>query len=227
MCAKIKFGMFMTDARGKVGGHVFSKNRSGAYVRTKVTPSNARTSRQTFIRSLLASLSASWSGITASARNGFNEAVADWATSDIFGDSRNPTGKTLFTKLNMNLGNTGQTLIFAAPEKVTVPEFGETTAEFSLAAALLSITSENEVPGNTVQVSATPPLSQGTSFYKGKFRQIGFYLSNGQDGLASYAQYVAKYGVPNVGDNIAFELKRVMPNGQAGVPIVVKATIVA
>lgn len=225
--AKIKFGMFMTDARGKVGGHVFSKNRSGAYVRTKVTPSNARTSRQTFIRSLLASLSASWSALTDSVRNGFNEAVADWATSDIFGDSRNPTGKTLFTKLNMNLGNTGQVLINAAPEKVTVPDFGETEIEISLGATTLEITSANTVSGNVVQVSATPPLSKGTSFYKGKFRQIGFYPSSTQLKLVSYSEYVAKFGVPKIGDNIAFELKRVMPNGQAGVPITVKATVVA
>lgn len=44
--AKIKFGMMMTDARGKLGGQVFSKNRSGSYVRTKVTPVNPQTTTQ-------------------------------------------------------------------------------------------------------------------------------------------------------------------------------------
>ena len=41
--AKIKFGMMMTDASGKLGGQVFSKNRGGSYVRTKVTPTNPQT----------------------------------------------------------------------------------------------------------------------------------------------------------------------------------------
>ncbi len=225
--AKIKFGMMMTDARGKLGGQVFSKNRSGAYIRTKVTPSNARTTRQTFIRSLLASLSASWSGLTDSVRKGFNEAVADWATSDIFGDSRNPTGKTLFTKLNMNLGNTGQVLIASAPPKVIVPDFGNVDIGINLGATEIQIVSDNYPIGNVVQVSATPPLSKGTSFYKGKFRQIGVYPSAVQDPEATYAEYIAKFGVPKIGDNIAFELKRVMPNGQAGVAVTVKAKVLA
>ena len=37
---KIKFGSEVVDGRGKIGGHVYSKNKGGAYKRTKVTPSN-------------------------------------------------------------------------------------------------------------------------------------------------------------------------------------------
>ena len=54
--AKIKFGMMMTDARGKLGGQVFSKNKGGAYVRTKVTPSNPQTIAQTTRRALFAAI---------------------------------------------------------------------------------------------------------------------------------------------------------------------------
>jgi hypothetical protein len=54
--AKIKFGMMMTDARGKLGGHVFSKNRSGAYVRTKVTPVNGQTTAQTGVRAIFGAI---------------------------------------------------------------------------------------------------------------------------------------------------------------------------
>ena len=76
--AKIKFGMMMTDARGKLGGQVFSKNRSGAYVRTKVTPVNPRTAAQPLSRSILGTLSASWSGLTEVQRRSWNAAVDDW-----------------------------------------------------------------------------------------------------------------------------------------------------
>ena len=58
---KLKFGAIVTDGRGKIGGHVASKNRSGAYLRTKVTPSNPNTVAQVQVRSILASLSQSWS----------------------------------------------------------------------------------------------------------------------------------------------------------------------
>jgi len=43
---KMKFGAIVVDGRGKIGGHVASKNRGGAYLRTKVTPSNPQTGYQ-------------------------------------------------------------------------------------------------------------------------------------------------------------------------------------
>src|SRR3546814_19213217 len=98
--AKVKFGALMTDARGKLGGHVFSKNRAGSYLRTKVTPVNPQTIYQTSVRALFGAISSQWSGLSQAVRDSFNGAVADWATTDIFGDLKNPSGKALFQRLN-------------------------------------------------------------------------------------------------------------------------------
>lgn len=92
---KIKFGALVTDGRGKLGGHVASKNRSGNYLRTKVTPSNPQTAAQQATRAVLGSLSTAWSGLTLAQRNSFNSAVGDWSGTNIFGDIKNPTGKNL------------------------------------------------------------------------------------------------------------------------------------
>jgi hypothetical protein len=43
---KMKFGAIVTEGRGKIGGHVASKNKSGAYLRTKVTPVNRQSVAQ-------------------------------------------------------------------------------------------------------------------------------------------------------------------------------------
>jgi hypothetical protein len=225
--AKIKFGMFMTDARGKVGGHVFSKNRSGAYVRTKVTPTNARTVRQTAIRSLLGAISQKWSTISQEARNGFNSAVADWSTTDIFGDSRNPSGKTLFTKLNMNAINAGQPEIETVPAKAEMPVMNLTEVKIALTAGEIYITTDTEFNPGSCVVSATAQLSAGTSFYKGKYRQIAVSVGEVAPISELFDAYVAKFGTPKIGDNISFEIIEVLPNGQASVPQSVKATIVA
>src|SRR3546814_20356183 len=75
--AKVKFGALMTDARGKLGGHVFSKNRAGSYLRTKVTPVNPQTSYQTSVRALFGAISPQWSGLSQAVRDSFNGAVAD------------------------------------------------------------------------------------------------------------------------------------------------------
>jgi hypothetical protein len=216
--AKVKFGMFMTDARGKVGGQVFSKNRSGAIVRTKVTPTNAQSVRQSFIRNLLSSISQKWSTLTKTARASFNEAVEDYARTDVFGDIRNPTGKNLFTRLNLNLANSNQPQIILAPSKVEVPILNATAVE--LAVGAMDVIGAQNVSGGTVVISATAPQTQGTNFYKGKFRQIGLTSGVLFGAYDPYNDYVAKFGVPAVTANIGFEFKIIMPNGQNGVSLV-------
>lgn len=223
--AKIKFGMMMTDARGKLGGQVFSKNRGGAYVRTKVTPANARTVRQTVVRSLLASISQGWSGLTLAARNSFNEAVNQFSTTDIFGDIRNPSGKSLFVRLNMNLANSGQATIAAAPVKVDLPIVGFSAAEIDLTKEEINLTASGTFTNGAVVVSATAPQSAGTAFYKGKFRQIFAELAAMPAPEELYAAYVAKFGVPALGANIAIQVSFVAENGQATVPSSLRASI--
>lgn len=225
--AKIKFGMMMTDARGKLGGQVFSKNRGGAYVRTKVTPKNAKTARQMAIRSLLSAISQRWSALTAPQRASFNGAVDQFATTDIFGDSRNPSGKTLFTKLNLNLENSLQPAIVLAPVKVETEAVGLNAITVSIGAGTIGIADGGITVDQVAVVNATAPQSQGTSFYKGRYRQIFVGLDPVSDDAQLYTNYVAKFGVPKLGDNISFEVYCVYANGQRTLTENVKATIVA
>lgn len=218
--AKIKFGMFMTDARGKVGGQVFSKNRGGAYVRTKVTPANGQTARQSFVRQLLGAISQSWSGLTPSARDSFDGAVAQWSKTDIFGDIRNPTGKNLFTRLNINLVNSGQPDILLAPDKVEMPFLTATAVEYGGLDMLVQ--SIVNTPGAVLVVSATAPQSPGTNFFRGKYRQIGFYSGATANAANLLPDYVSKFGTPASGANVSFELKWVLPTGQTSIPLFVK-----
>lgn len=218
--AKIKFGMFMTDARGKVGGQVFSKNRGGAYVRTKVTPANGQTARQSFVRQLLGAISQSWSGLTQSARDSFDGAVAQWSKTDIFGDIRNPTGKNLFTRLNINLVNSGQAEILLAPEKVEMPFL--TAKSVAYDGIKMLVTDIVDTVGAVLVVSATAPQSAGTNFFRGKYRQIGFYPGANAGDADLFNNYVAKFGAPAVDANVSFELKWVLATGQTSTPLFVK-----
>ena len=219
--AKIKFGMFMTDARGKVGGQVFSKNRSGAYVKNKSTPTNGQTLRQTFIRQLLGAISQAWSALSISNRASFNNAVESWSKTDIFGDARNPTGKNLFTALNLNLVNSGQAQITSAPEKVEMPVLSVTSVTNS--GTVLTVVADDDLPEGQVIVMATAPQTLGTSYFKGKFRQIGVIAGTAIDAADITSLYVAKFGSFASGANIAFEFRVILDNGQAGVPVIVKA----
>jgi len=121
--AKIKFGMMMTDARGKLGGQVFSKNRSGSYVRTKVTPINPQKPAQTAVRATFGAIAQAWSGLDQAQRDAWDGAVSNWQKTDIFGDVVNPTGKSLYQRLNTQLVASVQAQIGLPPAKLEMVLF--------------------------------------------------------------------------------------------------------
>jgi hypothetical protein len=225
--AKIKFGMMMTDARGKLGGQVFSKNRGGAYIRTKVTPSNPRSIDQQANRALLGSLSQQWSGLTEADRASWNGAVSNWAKTNIFGDSHNPTGKNLFVQLNKNLSAAGYATISVAPEKVEMAILGLSGVSFLLGAEELRFYANGDLTGFTVVLSATPSLTQGTSNAKNKFRTFYSSPQATYSDTDAFEAYAAKFGTPVLGANIQVSVKLVADNGQLSVPEGVKAVITA
>lgn len=225
--AKVKFGMIVTDMRNKLGGHVFSKNRGGSYARTKVVPSNPQTVAQQAVRSALGAISSAWSGLTAPQRASFVAAVDEWKSTDVFGDLKSPSGKNLFTRLNLNLVNTGQAQVSTAPDKVDVPYSEFTEALIDVSDATVTFDALAVPAGFVAQVSATPPLSQGTRYVRNRFRVIGLQAAGAYVPATLWAQYVAEFGAPVAGDNIVFRIKLVGSNGQNGVAEQVKAVVTA
>ena len=66
--ARILFGNIVSEARGKLGGVVFSRNTSGAYARQKVSPVQPRTPAQLNQRSRLTAVSKVWETLTQNQR---------------------------------------------------------------------------------------------------------------------------------------------------------------
>ena len=225
--AKIKFGMMMTDARGKLGGQVFSKNKGGAYVRTKVTPSNPQTAAQTTARSLFAAISGAWSSLTASQIAAWNTAVDEWKSTDIFGDLLAPTGKELYQRLNNQLQTVGGSALTTPPAKVELPNSPVTAAVIAIGAATITLTGAYTTTGTYVQLYATPVLSAGTSFVKNKLRVI--YQVDAASFVAAdaYTAYVAKFGAPSASDNVYLGIKYVGASGQATPRQSIQASVTA
>lgn len=225
--AKVKFGMMMTDARGKLGGHVFAKNRSGNYVRTKVTPVNPSTSFQTAIRALFAAITAGWSILTNAQRDAWNGAVGDWARTDIFGDLKNPSGKTLYQRLNQNAQNVSYPALTVPPAKDTVPEEVVTGIEIAVGAGTLTLTGASASASATILLSATPSLSQGTSFVKDRLRNIGHQVASAYAAATAYDDYEDKFGSPVAGQNIHVAVQYVLATGQVSPMQILKASVIA
>jgi hypothetical protein len=224
---KIKFGAIVTDGRGKLGGHVAAKNRSGNYLRTKVTPVNPQTSYQQAQRAALGTLSSGWSGLTDAQRNAWNAAVDDFQKTDIFGDLKSPSGKNLYTGLNRNLLNAGQSIIDTPPSPATIPNVVIDSAEYSTAGGTLNIDTTGVASGAFVQVWATPALSAGTSFVKNRLRLLETVAGGSDATIDAATSYEARFGTPVSGQNYYVGIRVINAGGEAGVMSTFKADVVA
>lgn len=220
---KIKWGMMMTDGRGKLGGQVASKNRAGAYVRTKVTPVNAQSTAQMGVRSNFATISAMWRGLTDENRASWNEAVNNWQKTDVFGDLKTPSGFNLFMRLCTPLQNAFNDVIIGsyAPSPVEMPALSTVSAEYVTGTSTLNLdtTVSNDVDLEfyVYNVYATAPQSAGKSFVKNDFRLLGWVEANASTRDIT-ALYEAKFGEIPVNSNIHVRVQALArATGQLGV----------
>jgi hypothetical protein len=227
---KLKFGAIVTEGRGKIGGHVASKNRSGAYLRTKVTPVNPQSASQLSVRSRFSDLSSAWRGLTADQRAAWNAAVSDYAKTDIFGDIKNPTGAQLYQRLNNNLINVGEAAISTPLAPAAIPNMETIELAAAAGAGTMTLTYAPAIPATMAfLVRATPAVSAGISFVKSEYRQITSIVTADASPYNLAAEYEAKFG--SIGPAASKIFLQVVPivlaTGQAGTPMSTSAIVAA
>lgn len=229
---KIKFGAIVTDGRGKIGGHVASKNRAGAYIRTKVTPVNPQTSAQALARNRLAGISEAWRGLTQAQRNAWNAAVGDYARTDIFGDLKSPSGFNLYQQLNNNLILAGEAGLTSPPavEAVDALTSLSIVAEDATVAESLTLTFAPAIAADhQIKIFATAPQSAGKNFVKSEYRLILMADNGDSSPLDVITEYQAVFGsTGDVGQKVFVKMVPVNTNtGQEGTAISASTLVVA
>ena len=220
--AKILFTAIVADMRNKLNGSVFSKNRYGAYVRTKVTPVNPQSPAQQLVRNRLSTNSQAWRNLTEAERQSWINAAADFPQTDIFGNTKTLSGNALYVRLNNNLATLAELPLASAPAPVAIPTLILVSAVTSAGAGLVELTTG---PGNvpalfSIVVEATPMISPGVSFVKNRYRQtlVKPPLDNA---LSSFGlAYIDKFGPLVEGQKLFFRAFMVSNvTGQAGIPV--------
>jgi hypothetical protein len=221
--ARVLFGNAVQDMRGKDNGNVYSKNRFGPYIRTKVTPVNRRTTFQTAVRATFTVLARLWgSTLTDAQRAAWIAYAAATPFRNIFGLSRALSGHQYFLKLNAALGNIGAAFVLDPPTSNANGDLGVLTLAMAVAAggSMTLATNESSVPvGALVVVYATPQLSPGINFVKSQLRYIGNFASGGTP-YDLKADWVAKYGTfPTVaGKKVFVAAQLITTAGQLSTP---------
>lgn len=227
--AKVKFSDAVTDMRGKVGGNVYSRNHYGAFKRIKVTPVNPSTSRQQVVRAFLGTRSAAWRGLTSAQQEGWRNAATNFPRTNVFGDTIQLTGSSLYVSLNQNLSNAGQANISDAPVPAAQPDYAVTAVTVDDSDNTSTVTASGAVPtGHTLMVMATTQMSAGRNFFKGRYRLISTVAAATASGFDINAAYVAKFGAPTAGNKIGYYFFLVNnTTGQAFVGNYVSTVVVA
>jgi hypothetical protein len=218
---KAKYGAIVVAGSGKINGFVASRNRAGAYFRTKVTPVNPQSTAQLNVRNRLGARSQAWRGLTDTQRAAWNGVVSAFAKTDIFGDLKNPTGFNLYQALNNNLLTVGAAAISVPPVPAAVSTVTVTSITPAAGTGLIPMVLSGAVPASTaVKVFATAPQSPGVSFVKSEYRLITTLPAATATPVALGASYSAKFGSWTAGQKIFFKLVFVSTTtGQQSLPI--------
>lgn len=217
--AKVLFTAVVADMRNKLNGTVFSKNRYGAYTRTKVTPVNPQTSFQQQERQNFGNTSASWRGLTQAQRNAWTNQAQFFPVIDIFGNSKVLSGQAFYTSVNRNLYVAGQATISAPPSPGAIPAWFIASVVADISSGFTITVNTATVPaGFTCMVAVTDQLTPGIGFAKNRFRILGDFTSTASV-ITISTEYAARFGTLVAGNKIFVRVYLISnTTGQASTP---------
>ncbi len=183
--ATIRFGAGIVDARGSIGGTVFSRNRGGAYIRARTAPINPNTPRQGLVRADLSNVVALWS-------DSLSQANRDqWGVYAAAIPRVNRLGETIFwTGFNTFVGNNTMRLqndlpvvsIGPATLSLPVPD-SDMSASASVATQLVTVNFTDSLDwagedSAAMQIRMGIPVPATRNFFNGPYRIAGTLEGN-------------------------------------------------
>jgi hypothetical protein len=138
--ALIKLGGLAQDVRGSLNGSVFSRNRGGAYVRTKVSPVQPLSKWSGLVRCVFPSISAHWSTVlTAAQRADWEAWAATHPIANVFGDAVILSGVACYMRINAYLRMCGCAYLAGAPTTFAVADPGTPAIVATAVVGVLSL----------------------------------------------------------------------------------------
>lgn len=206
--AKIKFSVGIAAASGKVGGNVFSRNGSGAYLKTFAMPVNPNSTKQQNVRASFGALAGAWRNLTVAQRAAWNDMAPQYPAQDRLGNTIQYSGQQLFVKLNQSLISAGKAQIDSPliPKSFSNRSINSLSLEVTAGAITEAIVFMSD-PGTSDEsfiVTITPGLSAGiTKPGKSQFRKVEvFGDASLTEDLDIATTYESLYGVPEVGATV-------------------------
>jgi len=161
----------IAEARGSVGGTVFSRNQHGAYTRYRAVPVNPATARQTFVRQLVEDLQAFWRDtLTQAQRDAWEGYAAGSARVNKLGFQTFISGVNAYIAYNVFAIQCGLTRRDDAPTNTGSAGAPLITISATVADGLrVTGTSPLTAVGQAAAWYVSPAKPQTVNFFKGPF----------------------------------------------------------
>jgi len=174
--ARIKLGALAQDVRGSLNGTVFSRNRGGAYVRSKVSPVQPISKWSGLVRCIFPAISAHWSTVLTDAqRQGWEAWAATHPIANVFGDAVILSGVACYMRVNAYLRMCGCAYLSGAPTTFAVADIGTPAIVATAAVGVLSlkIAAGRALTGDEgVMGFLTEPLSGSRAPQQGDYKML-------------------------------------------------------
>lgn len=191
---------------GSDAGTTWSRNRFGQYTRTRAAPVNPNSTQQGVVRARMSTNAAAWRTITDAQRAGWEALGAMITRTDSLGKTYTMNGFMAYCSVNNNNLAAGNAIV-ADPPAITTPAV-LLTATITLTAAAFSIayTATPLAAGARLFTYVSQQKSAGRAF-NGDYRLLAVSAAAAASPADVYAAYVARFGVPIVGNRIFLSLE--------------------
>jgi hypothetical protein len=203
--AKVQPSAMVGDARGKIGGHVHTKNRFGMVVRKKVSPVQPRSGPQRVVRSGFTQASKDWTALlTNSQRAAWDSFARNNPVKDVFGNTVILTGHQMYVRLNRVIVRAGGTAIDVPPLSLSIAEpLSVTPTAAHGTPGTLSIAVTNPPTGTECpEIWAAAPQNAGRKFIGSKYRLLGIAAAAAPGPYSYGGEYELRFGTIQVGQII-------------------------
>ena len=182
----VRWGGGIVDGRGSIGGTTFSRNKSGAYARSRTKPVNPKTVLQSAIRAIVSLVSATWAaGVSAAQKAEWAVFASNVPAKNKLGEVINLSGFNQYTKSNVAAINAGLPAILDGPPIFVLPGedptfaivASEATQDLAITFDALRDWVDEDDAGLIVQMGV--PQSEGVTFFDGPWRHAGVILGDG------------------------------------------------
>jgi len=184
--ALIILGGGVAAASGSMGGTVFSRNRSGAYIRNRSIPLNPNSSQQQTIRNALTSLVTAWiESLTTPQRMAWDTYAANVPVTNRLGQQAFLTGQNWYIAANTPRIQAGLARVDAAPTVFNRGTFTPISATGDGSSQLITVTFTNTDAWASEGGSSLLVYGARSQNFSAEFRKSSFRFAGKVDGNAT------------------------------------------